>query len=202
MSKKLVTDDDYLGVGLWPEEDEIPPTYEPQYLAAPVHLLSPQAILAWFRKHPAQIPPVAPPATPGVLANAGVFGFSGPGTNLRASHLPLTAANTSFALSGQAATLTYAGGSPSSYTLTSAQGSFALHGDIGPFMGAAKGTFSLVGPSVTFVYTNINPASATGSFALSGQAATLTYSGGATVLRDANGVALLDGLGNQLLAAA
>lgn len=200
MPKNLVTDDDYLGVGLWPEDDEIPPTYEPQYLAAPVHLLSPQAVLAWYRKHPSQIPPVAPPATPGVLANVGIFGFSDPGTNLRSSHLPLTAAYGQFALSAAATALTYSGGAPGTYTLTSNLGAFSLHGDSGPVMPAVRGAFALSGPTTNLVYTS--GVAGTGSFGLTGQPATLTYSSSAaTILRDETGVALLDGNGNQLLAA-
>lgn len=107
-----------------------------------------------------------------LTAAQGTFSLSGQPASLRSAR-QLSAAVGSFALSGKAATLRYG------YKLTASAGGFALSGVAANFkrtyaLAASTGSFVLSGKNAGLAFGHKLPA-ATGSFSLSGQTAALRF---------------------------
>lgn len=107
-----------------------------------------------------------------LTAAQGTFSLSGQSATLRADR-KLSAASGAFALSGNAAALRYG------YKLTASAGSFALSGKAANFkrtyaLAASSGSFVLSGKNAGLAFGHKLPA-ATGAFSLSGQTAALRF---------------------------
>jgi hypothetical protein len=126
-----------------------------------------------------------------VTADAGSYALSGQAATLTKNSV-LTADAGSYSLSGQAATLSWAGAG--AFTLTADAGSYALSGQNATLTWASPGAYVLTadagsytmsGQSATLLKSNVLTAAA-GAYSLSGQAATLSWAAAAAYTLTAN----------------